>query len=178
MSPKVVGQSPKKIAELAGITIPDDTKVLIAQLTGVGPEYPLSREQLSPILGFYIVKSLQEGVKLCTDIMHFRGLGHTASISSENPKAIKEFSETINAGRILVNSPSTHGGIGGLYNMIRPSLTLGCGSGGKNITTDNVTASHLLNIKRVSRRMNPMSCFRLPKEIYFEAGAIDQFFSD
>jgi acetaldehyde dehydrogenase/alcohol dehydrogenase len=176
MSPKVVGQSPKKIAALAGITIPEDTKVLIAPLKGVGPEYPLSREKLSPILGFYVVNSLEEGVKVCTDIMYFGGLGHTASISSENPDAVKKFSETINAGRILVNSPSTQGGIGGLYNRIHPSLTLGCGTGGKNITTDNVTVTHLLNIKRVSRRMIDMRWFRVPSEIYFEAGAMDEFF--
>lgn len=177
MSPKVVGQSPARIAELAGIKIPDNTKALIARLKGVGPAYPLSREKLCPILGFYVVRNMEEGVKVCTDIMHFGGLGHTASIASENPKAIREFSETINAGRIIVNSPSTHGGIGDIYNRIHPSLTLGCGAGGKNITTDNVTVSHLLNIKRVSKRMVDMKWFRIPSQIYFEQGSLDTFFT-
>ncbi len=178
MSPRVVGQRPQRIAELAGISIPENTRVLIARLDGVGKNYPLSREKLSPILGFYIVRSLEEGVKTCTDIMHFGGLGHTASIASENPKAIREFSETINAGRILVNSPSTHGGIGDIYNRIHPSLTLGCGAGGKNITTDNVTVTHLLNIKRVSRRMVDMRWFRIPSEIYYEPGSLDEYFEN
>ena len=176
MSPQVVGQPPKRIAELAGIEIPERTRVLIARLKGVGEKYPLSREKLSPILGFYTVRSLEEGVNLCTDLMHFGGLGHTASIFSEDDDAIREFSETMNAGRIIVNSPSTHGGIGGIYNRIHPSLTLGCGSGGQNITTDNVTVSHLLNVKRVSKRMVDMKWFRVPSRIYFEPGCFDEFF--
>ncbi len=176
MSPRVVGQKPERIAELAGIRIPKDTRVLIAPLKGVGKNFPLSREKLSPILGFYVVNSLEEGVKVCTDLMHFGGLGHTASIASENPRAIREFSETINAGRILVNSPSSLGGIGDIYNRFHPSLTLGCGAGGKNITTDNVTVTHLLNIKRVTRRMVDMRCFRIPAEIYYEPGSVDEYF--
>ena len=177
MSPKVVGQPPQRIAELAGIEIPENTRVLIARLKGVGVKYPLSREKLSPILGFYTVRGLEDGVNLCTDLMHFGGLGHTGSIFSEDPQAIRQFSETINAGRILVNSPSTHGGIGGIYNRIHPSLTLGCGAGGQNITTDNVTVSHLLNIKRVTRRMVDMRWFRVPARIYFEPGCLDEFFT-
>ncbi|MBN1663671.1 MAG: bifunctional acetaldehyde-CoA/alcohol dehydrogenase [Deltaproteobacteria bacterium] len=178
MSPRVVGQSPERIAELAGIDIPKNTKVLIAPLKGVGEKYPLSREKLSPILGFYVVNSMEEGVKVCTDLMHFGGLGHTASIASENPKVIREFSETINAGRILVNSPSSLGGIGSIYNRLHPSLTLGCGAGGKNITTDNVTVTHLLNIKRVTRRMVDMRWFRIPAAIYYEAGSLDEYFGN
>jgi len=176
MSGKVVGQSPKRIAELAGIRIPDGTRVLMARLKGVGERYPLSREKLCPILGFYVVKNLQEGVNICTDLTHFGGLGHTASIFSEDTAAIHEFSQTINAGRIIVNSPSTHGAIGDIYNANHPSLTLGCGAGGKNITTDNVTVSHLLNIKRVSKRRVNMKWFRVPSQIYFEPGSLDVFF--
>jgi acetaldehyde dehydrogenase/alcohol dehydrogenase len=108
--------------------------------------------------------------------MHFGGLGHTAVISSQEPEAIRKFSETINAGRIIVNSPSSQGAIGGLYNRIHPSLTLGCGAGGQNITTDNVTVSHLLNLKRVSKRMVDMRWFRVPSRIYFEPGCLDEFF--
>ena len=177
MSPKVVGQSPQRIAQLAGISVPDDTRVLIARLKGVGEEYPLSREKLCPILGFYVVRSFEEGVNLCTDLTHFGGLGHTASLFSEDSEAIRRFGETINAGRIIVNSPSTHGGIGGLYNRNHPSLTLGCGAGGKNITADNVTVTHLLNLKKVSRRMVNMKWFRVPSRIYFEPGALDTFFT-
>jgi acetaldehyde dehydrogenase/alcohol dehydrogenase len=176
MSPRVVGQSPERIAELAGIKIPEGTRVLIARLGGVGDRYPLSREKLCPILGFYRVRRLEEAVNLCTDLMHFGGLGHTAVIFSQDPKSIQEFSETINAGRIIVNSPSSHGAIGGLYNRIHPSLTLGCGAGGRNITTDNVTVSHLLNLKRVTRRMVDMRWFRVPPRVYFEPGSLDEFF--
>ena len=178
MSPKVVGQSPIKIAEIAGITIPEGTRVLIARLKGVGEKYPLSREKLCPILGFYVVRSLEEGVNLCTDLTHFGGLGHTASIFSNDPEVLREFGDTINAGRIIVNSPSTHGAIGDIYNLNHPSLTLGCGAGGKNITTDNVTVSHLLNIKRVSKRKVNMKWFRVPPRIYFEPGSLDVFFKN
>ena len=177
MSAEIVGQSPARIAELAGIRIPPDARVLLARLRGVGEKYPLSREKLCPILGFYVVHSLDEGVNLCTDLMHFGGLGHTASIFSEDRDAIEEFGTTINAGRIIVNSPSTHGAIGDLYNRIRPSLTLGCGAGGRNITTDNVTVSHLLNLKRVTRRMVNMRWFRVPERVYFEPGSLDTFFT-
>jgi len=177
MSPQVVGQSPRRIAELAGIEIPENIRALIARLKGVGEQYPLSREKLCPILGFYSVRSLEEGVNVCTDLMHFGGLGHSAAICSEDADAVKKFSETVVAGRIIVNSPSTHGAIGGLYNRIHPSLTLGCGAGGQNITTDNVTVSHLLNLKRVTKRMVDMRWFRVPPRIYFEAGSLDEFFT-
>jgi acetaldehyde dehydrogenase/alcohol dehydrogenase len=177
MSPKVVGQSARRIAELAGLSVPENTRVLIARLKGVGEKVPLSREKLCPLLGFYVVRSVEEGVNLCTEIMYFGGLGHTASIFSQDPQAIQQFSETINAGRIIVNSPSTHGGIGDLYNRLHPSLTLGCGAGGRNITTDNVTVSHLINLKRVTRRMVDMRWFRVPPRIYFEPGSLDTFFT-
>jgi acetaldehyde dehydrogenase / alcohol dehydrogenase len=176
MSPKVVGQKPYKIAKMAGIDIPQDTRLLIARLEGVGEHYPLSREKLCPLLGFYTVKSLEEGVNLCTDLTHLGGLGHTAAIFSQDPAVIREFGETINAGRIIVNAPSSHGGIGDIYNRLHPSLTLGCGAGGRNITTDNVTVTHLLNIKRISKRMMNMKWFRVPSRIYFEPGSVDTFF--
>jgi acetaldehyde dehydrogenase/alcohol dehydrogenase len=178
MSPQVVGQPPQRIAQLAGIRIPEQTRVLVARLGGVGAEYPLSREKLCPILGFYVVQSFEEGVNLCTDVTHFGGLGHTASLFSEDETAVRRFSETINAGRIIVNAPSTHGGIGDIYNRIRPSLTLGCGAGGKNITSDNVTVASLLNVKRTSRRMVNMKWFRVPGQIYFEPGCLDTFFTN
>jgi acetaldehyde dehydrogenase/alcohol dehydrogenase len=178
MNPKIVGQSPQKIADIAGIKVPPHTKILIAYMNGVGEEYPLSREKLCPILGFYTVKTIDEAVNLCTDLIHFGGLGHTASIFSGDQGVIKEFGETINAGRIIVNSPSSHGGIGDIYNRLHPSLTLGCGTGGHNITTDNVSVSHLLNIKRISKRMLNMKWFRIPPKIYFEPGCMDVFFKN
>jgi acetaldehyde dehydrogenase/alcohol dehydrogenase len=177
MSPKVVGQSVGRIAELAGISVPENTRILMAPLRGVGEAYPLSREKLCPILGFYTVRNLEEGVNLCQDILYFGGLGHTASIASQDPAAIREFSQTVNAGRIIVNSPSAQGAIGDIYTRIHPSLTLGCGAGGQNITTDNVTVDNLINIKRVTKRMTDMKWFRVPPRIYFEAGAFDTFFS-
>ncbi len=178
MNPKIVGQPAKKIAEIGGINVPDGTKILIAYMDGVGEKYPLSREKLCPVLGFYVVNTIDEAVNLCTDLTHFGGLGHTASIFSRDPDVIKKFGETINAGRIVVNSPSSHGGIGDLYNRLHPSLTLGCGAGGRNITTDNVTVTHLLNIKRISKRMLNMKWFRVPSRIYFEAGSMDVFFKN
>ena len=176
MSPKVVGQSAVKIAEMAGIKVPPGTRLLIAPQKGVGDAYPLSREKLCPVLAYYAVDSFRAGVNLCTELTHFGGLGHTASIFSQDDAAIREFGETINAGRIVVNSPSALGGIGNIYNMLRPSLTLGCGTGGKNITTDNVTVTHLLNIKRISKRMVNMKWFRVPPRIYFEPYSFDVFF--
>jgi acetaldehyde dehydrogenase/alcohol dehydrogenase len=177
MSPKVVGQSVRRIAELSGITVPENARVLIAPLKGVGEAYPLSREKLCPILGFYTVRNLKEGVNVCQDILYFGGLGHTASIASQDPGAIREFSETVNAGRIIVNSPSAQGAIGDIYTRIHPSLTLGCGAGGQNSTTDNVSVHNLINIKRVTKRMVNMKWFRVPSQIYFEAGAFDTFFT-
>jgi len=177
MSPKVVGKSVRRIAEMAGITVPENTRVLMAPLKGVGEAYPLSREKLCPILGFYTVRNLEEGVNLCQDILYFGGLGHTASIASQDPAAIRQFSETVNAGRIIVNSPSAQGAIGDIYTRIHPSLTLGCGAGGQNITTDNVSVSNLINIKRVTKRMVNMKWFRVPSQIYFEAGAFDTYFT-
>ncbi|MEI7891649.1 MAG: bifunctional acetaldehyde-CoA/alcohol dehydrogenase [Myxococcales bacterium] len=176
MSSKVVGQSARKVAEMAGLTVPPGTRLLIAPLDGVGERYPLSREKLCPVLAYYVVDSFRAGVNLCTELTHFGGLGHTASIFSQDEAAIREFGETINTGRVVVNSPSALGGIGNIYNLLRPSLTLGCGTGGKNITTDNVTVTHLLNIKRVSKRMGNMKWFRVPPRIYFEPFSFDTFF--
>lgn len=177
MAPEVVGRTAREIAATAGIEVPENTRALIARLETVGPDEPLSREKLCPILGFYVVQTFEEGVNLCTDLTHFGGLGHSASLFSRDDEAIQRFGDTINAGRILVNSPSSHGGIGDVYNRIHPSLTLGCGAGGKNITTDNVTVSHLLNIKRLTKRMVNMKWFRVPSRIYFEPGCFDTFFT-
>jgi len=172
MNPAVVGQSAYTIAQMADIEVPQDTKILVAHLEGVGPEYPLSREKLSPILALYIVKDYEEGVKVAQQIVEFGGLGHSAVIHSEDPKAIELFSKKIKVGRLIINSPSSHGAIGDIYNANMPSLTLGCGSYGGNSTTANVSAVNLINIKRVAKRRVNMQWFKVPPKIYFEPNSI------
>ncbi|MTI59660.1 MAG: bifunctional acetaldehyde-CoA/alcohol dehydrogenase [Firmicutes bacterium] len=172
MSPAVVGQSADKIARMAGIKVPEDTKILIAELEGVGPDYPLSREKLSPILACYVVKNYQEGIKRCEEMTEFGGLGHSAVIHSNDREVINKFSERIRTGRLLVNSPSSHGAIGNIYNTNNPSLTLGCGSMGRNSTTDNVSVKNLLNIKKVTIRKERMKWFKVPPKLYFEYGSL------
>jgi acetaldehyde dehydrogenase / alcohol dehydrogenase len=171
MNPSVVGQSAFTIAELAGLTVPETTKILIAYQEEVGPEYPLSREKLSPILAYYIVDSSSEGINRAEQMVEFGGLGHSAVIHSQDENVIDEFSNRVKAGRLMVNSPSTHGAIGDIYNTTMPSLTLGCGSYGKNSTTQNVSVVNLLNKKRVARRKVNMQWFKIPEKIYFEFGA-------
>lgn len=168
MNPQVVGQPPYKIAKLAGFEVPEDTKILIAKLNGVGPKYPLSREKLSPILAYYIVDGWEQGIKVAEEMVEFGGLGHSAVIHSEDEKVIDEFATRIKAGRLIINSPSTHGAIGDIYNTNMPSLTLGCGSFGKNSTTANVSAVNLINKKRVARRRVNMQWFKIPEKIYFQ----------
>lgn len=173
MAPQIVGQPATRIAEMAKIDVPPNTKVLIAELEGVGPEYPLSREKLSPILAFYTVPDQEEGIRRCEQMTEFGGLGHTAVIHAKDEAAIQAFSERVRTGRLLVNSPSSQGAIGDLYNRNTPSLTLGCGTMGHNATTDNVGIRNLLNVKRVAARKPRMKWFRVPPEIYFERGSLD-----
>lgn len=172
MNPAVVGQPAYKIAEMAGISVPEGTKILIAPQTGVGVKYPLSQEKLSPILAFYTVADSKEGIKLAIEITEFGGLGHSAAIHSNNQEVIAEFSHQLQCGRILVNSPSALGGVGDSYNYLPPSFTLGCGSNGRNSTTDNVGIRNLLNIKRQANRKIDERWFRVPPRIFFEPGSI------
>ncbi len=172
LNSKIPGQSAKQIADIAGFDIPAETKVIVVPETGVGDEHPFSKEKLSPVLAFYTVKNSDEGIKLADNLIHFGGMGHSAVIHSENKDIIRKFAEVIKAGRILVNSPSTHGGIGDIYNTNLPSLTLGCGTFGGNSTTDNVSSVNLINLKRVAKRRVNMQWFKIPEKIYFEAGAI------
>jgi acetaldehyde dehydrogenase/alcohol dehydrogenase len=152
MTAAIVGKSVSYIAGLAGIPVPDGARLLIAPLEGIGKEYPLSGEILAPILSFYRCKSYNDAVKTCIDLNYLGGIGHTASIYANNEKRISEFSRIMNAGRIVVNTPSAQGAAGGVFNTLNPALTLGCGTGGKNITTENISAQHLINIQRVARR--------------------------
>ena len=168
----IVGQSPYKIAGEAGIEVPKDTKVLVLKENGVGIEYPFSKEKLSPVLAYYIVKNSDEGIDLAEKLIEFGGMGHSAVIHSEDRDTIQKFAETVKVGRIIVNSPSTHGAIGDIYNTNMPSLTLGCGTFGGNSTTANVSSVNLINIKRVAKRRVNMQWFKVPEKIYFEEGSI------
>jgi len=168
----VPGKSPYQIAKEAGFAIPEDTKVLVVYEEGIGENYPFSKEKLSPVLTYYIVENEKEGIEKAERLLEFGGLGHSAVIHSENEETILKFSETMKAGRIIVNSPSTHGAIGDIYNTNMPSLTLGCGSFGGNSTTANVSSVNLINIKRVAKRRVNMQWFKIPEKIYFEAGSI------
>ncbi|MGF2942535.1 bifunctional acetaldehyde-CoA/alcohol dehydrogenase [Enterococcus xiangfangensis] len=172
VNPKIVGFSAKAIAELAGISVPDGTKMLIAELDGVGADYPLSREKLSPVLAMVKATNTQQGLDLAEKMLELGGLGHTAVIHTEDPVVELEFSLRMKACRILVNSPSSEGGIGDIYNELIPSLTLGCGSYGKNSVSHNVSALDLINIKTVAKRRNNMQWFKLPPKIYFEKNSL------
>ena len=152
MRTEVIGQPAPVIAEMAGIHVPADTTLLIAELEVVGIQSPISLEILAPILALYVAESLDQAIDLCRRINNHGGLGHTISMFSNNEERIQYFASVMNAGRILVNTPASQGAMGGTYNSLQPSLTLGCGTGGKNITTDNISARHLLSIQRIARR--------------------------
>jgi len=168
----IPGKSPYEIAKMAGFEIPKDTKVIVVYEEGIGEGYPFSKEKLSPVLTYYIVENFEEALDKAERLLEFGGLGHSAVIHSEDREKILQFSEKMKAGRIIVNSPSTHGAIGDIYNTNMPSLTLGCGSFGGNSTTANVSSVNLINIKRVARRRVNMQWFKIPEKIYFEAGSI------
>jgi acetaldehyde dehydrogenase/alcohol dehydrogenase len=172
MNADIVGQSAEKIAKMAGIEVPDGTKILICELEGIGEKYPLSREKLSPILSMFIVDSTEDGIKRAEEMIYFGGLGHSAVLHSTDDKVIEEYSKRVKVGRIIINSPSSQGAIGDIYNANLPSLTLGCGTMGRNSTTQNVSAQNLINIKRVAKRRVNMQWFRVPDRIYFEPGSL------
>lgn len=172
VNPKIVGMKPVKIAEMAGVKVPENTKILVAELTGVGPEYPLSREKLSPVLAAYKVNNSDEGLQRAEEMVEFGGLGHSAVIHSNNQDIIDAFGARMKAGRIIVNAPSSQGAIGDIYNAYMPSLTLGCGSYGGNSVSTNVGAVHLINVKKMARRNNNMQWFKVPPKIFFEKNSV------
>ena len=153
-NPRLVGRSAIVIAQAAGITVPAGTRVLIAELAGVGRDFPLSIEKLSPVLSFYVVADWKAGCARCIEILRYGGMGHTMSIHSRNDQIILEFGLKKPAGRIVVNTPTTHGSIG-LTTGLDPAMTLGCGGWGGNITSDNISPRHLLNIKRLAYETTP-----------------------
>ncbi|NNU96944.1 bifunctional acetaldehyde-CoA/alcohol dehydrogenase [Anoxybacillus sp. EFIL] len=168
VNPNIVGKPAYEIAKMAGVDVPVDTKILVAELKSVGPQEPLSREKLSPVLACYKVNSTEEGLKRAEEMLEFGGLGHSAVIHSENQEVILEFGKRMKAGRIISNAPSSQGAIGDIYNAYIPSLTLGCGTFGGNSVSTNVGATHLINIKKLARRNVNMQWFKVPPKIYFE----------
>jgi len=173
LQPIAVGQKATDIARLVGLSVKPDTKLLIAPIRGVGREHPLSAEKLCPVLSVYRAKSVDEALKVCIDVNHAGGLGHTAVVFSRNDDVIRQFSEVMNAGRIIVNSPGSIGAFGGVYNDMVPTFSFGCGTGGGNSTMDNVNVYHYLNIKRVARRTQAHMWFRVPNQIYFNLNAVE-----
>jgi acetaldehyde dehydrogenase/alcohol dehydrogenase len=173
MQPMAVGQKAIDIARFVGLQVKPGTKLLIAPIHGVGREHPLSAEKLFPVLAVYRAKSAAEALKVCVDVNHAGGLGHTAVIFSCNEEIVRKFGEVINAGRIIVNSPGSIGALGGVYNDMVPTFSFGCGTGGGNSTTDNVNIYHYLNIKRVARRTQAHMWLRIPSQIYFNMNAVE-----
>ena len=172
LQPIAVGQKAADIARAAGLSVPKDTKLLLAPLEGVGPGYPLSVEKLCPVLTVYRANTVEEALKVCVDVNHAGGLGHTAVIFCRDDEVIGKFGDAINAGRIIVNSPGSIGALGGVYNDMVPTFSFGCGTGGGNSTMDNVNVYHYLNIKRVARRTPAHMWFRVPNQIYFNVNAV------
>jgi acetaldehyde dehydrogenase / alcohol dehydrogenase len=173
MQPMAIGQKATDIARAIGLRVPPETKLLIAPIQGVGRDHPLSVEKLFPVLAVYRAKSTDEALRICVEVNHLGGLGHTAVVFSRNEEIIRQFSQLINAGRIIVNSPGSIGALGGVYNDMVPTFSFGCGTGGGNSTTDNVNLYHYLNIKRVARRTQAHMWFRVPNQIYFNMNAVE-----
>jgi acetaldehyde dehydrogenase / alcohol dehydrogenase len=173
MRPMAVGQKAIDIARRVGLSVKPCTKLLIAPIRGIGRKHPLSAEKLCPLLAVYRAKSVDQALKVCIDVNHAGGLGHTAVVFSRNDDVIRKFAEVINAGRIIVNSPGSIGAFGGVYNDMVPTFSFGCGTGGGNSTMDNVNVYNYLNIKRVARRTQAHMWFRVPNQIYFNMNAVE-----
>lgn len=156
LNPGIVGKSAEFIANLAGISIPSGTRCLLAECAGVGRDFPWSIEKLSPTLAFFVVNSLEEGANRCEEILQFGGMGHTAGMHTRNRDAAITYGQQMPAARVIINSPTTHGAIG-LSTGLPPSMTLGCGSWGGNVTSDNVSPIHLMDIKRVAFETKPVN---------------------
>jgi acetaldehyde dehydrogenase (acetylating) len=159
LNPGIVGKSVEVIANMAGISVPPGTRCLMADVAGVGREYPLSMEKLSPILAFYVADGLERGAARCNEILHYGGMGHTAGVHTRSREAAVHYGNEMPASRITVNTPTTHGAIG-FSTALPPSMTLGCGSWGGNVTSDNVSPLHLMDIKRVAFETRPVQSKR------------------
>ncbi len=177
----IVGQTAVKIASMAGLKVPEYTKVLIGETKGVGKEYPLSVEKLSPVLAMYKVKDFSEGLVLAQKLLDFGGIGHTSVLYTDprNKENISRFGEEMKTCRTLINMPSSQGAIGDVFNFkLDPSLTLGCGTWGGNSVSQNVAPKHLLNIKTIAARRENMLWFRVPDKIYFKYGCLQEALHD
>ncbi|QJS99708.1 bifunctional acetaldehyde-CoA/alcohol dehydrogenase [Streptomyces asoensis] len=167
-----VGRSPEWIAERAGFRVPADTSLILVETDRVGPEEPLTREKLCPVLAVLRARSERQGFDLAADMVAFHGQGHSAVIHTEDRALAEAYGKRMKTVRIIVNAPSSQGAIGGIYNGLLPSLTLGCGSWGSTSVSNNVSAAQLLNVKRVGTRRNNLQWFKVPPKIYFEPQAI------
>ena len=156
LNPGIVGKSAEYIANLAGITVPAGTRCLLADCGGVGRDHPWSIEKLSPTLAYFVVDGLENGANRCEEILKFGGMGHTAGMHTSDRAAAVRYGQQMPASRVVINSPTTHGAIG-LSTDLAPSMTLGCGSWGGNVTSDNVSPVHLMDIKRVAFESKPVS---------------------
>ena len=168
----IVGKAAAWIAEQAGFSVPEGTNILAAEVAEVGPKEPLTREKLSPIIAVLKSENTEDGIAKSRQMVEFHGLGHSAAIHTRNEQLAKDFGREVKAIRVIWNAPSTFGGIGDVYNAFLPSLTLGCGTYGRNSVGNNVSAVNLLNIKKVGRRRNNMQWFKVPSKIYFERDSI------
>lgn len=176
LNAKIVGQSAYKIAQMSNIEVKENTKILIGKTSLISREEPFSLEKLSPVIALYKACDFEDGVNIAKKLVNLAGKGHTSVLHTDSRfnERIKYFSENLNTGRIIINSPSSHGAIGDIYNFkLDPSLTLGCGSWGKNSTSENVNIKHLLNYKTVAVRRENMLWQKLPPKIYFKRGAVD-----
>lgn len=181
LNAKIVGQSAVKIAQMAGIKVPDYTKVLIGETDGVGKDYPFSVEKLSPVLAMYKVKDFDAALKRAQELLDFGGIGHTSVLytNPRNEDRIRQFGATMKTCRTLINMPSSQGAIGDVFNFkLDPSLTLGCGSWGGNSVSQNVAPKHLLNIKTTAERRENMLWFRVPEKVYFKYGCLNEALRD
>ena len=173
MRPTAVGQSACTIAQTIGLQVPPKTKLLLAPLKGVGRSHPLSCEKLFPVLGILPVDSEDDAINGAMDVLYYGGVGHTASIFCEDERVINRYGEALNAGRIIVNSPSSVGALGGVYNDLTPTFSFGCGTGGGNSTIENVTVKHYLNVKHMAKRTPAHQWFRVPSQIYYNLHSLE-----
>ncbi|WP_405776706.1 bifunctional acetaldehyde-CoA/alcohol dehydrogenase [Streptomyces sp. NBC_01538] len=167
-----VGQSPAWIAQQAGFTVPDGTSLILVEADRVGPDEPLTREKLCPVLAVLRAHSEEQGFDLAADMVAFHGQGHSSVIHTEDTALAEAYGKRMKTVRVIVNAPSSQGAIGGIYNSLLPSLTLGCGSWGSTSVSNNVSAAQLLNVKRVTARRNNLQWFKVPPKIYFEPQSI------
>lgn len=181
VDPAIVGQPAYKIAAMAGLKVPETTKVLIGEIKNIAREEPFAHEKLSPVLAMLKAKNFDDALRIAGEQIELEGMGHTAVLYTDqlNQDRIRRYGDLMKTGRVLVNMPASQGAIGDIYNFrLEPSLTLGCGSWGGNAISENVGVKHLINIKTVAQRRENMLWFQIPNKIYFKQNAIAEAFKD